>query len=121
MKQFIIKSPKVDGEVRVVYKEGLLLKIDFTSANLGAFEIENFKRKLPAMQEHLKDSFNADTSIIEADFEISLEDFKREYPYKRNTHLLPAIWEKMNSADKVLAFYAAIEYRKYCERNPWLQ
>lgn len=117
MKQFIIKSPKVEGEVRVVYREGLLLKVDFSSAKLGVFEIENFKRKLPALQEHLNDSFNQDTTIVEHDFEISLDDFKREYPYSRNSHLLLPIWEKMSSADKVLAFYGAIEYRKYCERN----
>lgn len=117
MKQFIIKSPKVEGEVRVVYKEGLLLKIDFSAAKLQVFEIENFKRKVPAMQEHLNTCFNEQTTIVETDFEISLEDFKREYPYKRNTHLLPDLWNKMNSADRVLAYYAAIEYRKYCERN----
>jgi hypothetical protein len=119
MKQFIIKSPKVEGEVRVMYNEGQLQKIDFSGAKLQVFEIENFKRKVPALQDHLNGSFNEQTTIVETDFEISLEDFKREYPYKRNTHLLPDLWNKMSSADKVLAYYAAIEYRRYCERNDW--
>lgn len=119
MKQFIIKSPKVDGEITVIYKEGLLLKIDFSRAKLQAFEIENFKRKLPAMQDQLRSSFNEHTTIVESDFEISVDDFYREYPYKRNPQLLPEIWNKMSAADKVIAYYAAIEYRKYCDRNKW--
>lgn len=119
MKQFIIKSPKADGEVRVVYRDGMLQKIDFTGAKLGVFEIDNFKRKVPALLEHLKESFNEHTMITEDVFDISVEMFYREYPYKRNPHLLPDIWKKMSPADQVLAYYAAIEYRKYCERIEW--
>jgi hypothetical protein len=55
--------------------------------------------------------------IKEEDFDISLEDFEREYPYSRNYHLLKALWPKLPKKEKVLAYFAAIQYRKYCERN----
>lgn len=117
MKQFIIKSPKVEGEIRVVYNEGQLLKIDFSGARMAPFEIEAFNRKIPARLELLQQSFSEQTKIVEQEIEISLADFKRVYPYSRNMHLLEPIWEKMSKGEQVIAFYAAIDYALYCEQN----
>ena len=80
-----------------------------------------FKKAVPVRytEAAIKMAFTSGTTVIEADFEISLEDFKREYPYSRNYHLLTDRWKKLTKTEQVEAYYAAIEYRKYCKRTMW--
>lgn len=119
MKRYLITSTKYEGEVQAIYNsDGILLKIDFTAAKIAPELIAGFKRQLPVYSAELAESFKDNgTTIVEADFEITLDDFIREYPYKRNTHLLTAIWQKLPKTDQVIAYYAALEYRKYCDRE----
>lgn len=118
MRRFLITSSKFAGTVEVVYKDDhLLCSINFSNAEIDAETIIHFKRSVAADINNFTAGFSGETTIVEADFELSLDDFKREYPYSRNYHLLDKLWSKMKKTDQVLAFFAAIEYRKYCERN----
>jgi hypothetical protein len=123
MKLYLISNSKrYTGAVHVVYDTaGKLAKIDFTNTNLALGDVE---KMLPLFSGHVSEvqaKFkNADTVIVEGDFEVSFEDFMREYPYKRNTHKARELWPRLKKEEQVQAFLAATAYRKYCDReNKW--
>lgn len=119
MKRFLVSSPAFTGDAELFYDDsGRLVRIDVMNTNMAASVVQLFKAKVPANLLELEEAFaGSKATIVAAEFEISLADFEREYPYKRNMHLLPAIWAKMDKTAQVTAYYAAIEYRKYCDRN----
>ena len=120
MRRFLISSAKFEGHAELVYGSTCrLIRIDLSSAVMDDDTIRHFKAAVPVLLADLESGkgFSATTTIVEADFEIALEDFKREYPYARNFHLLPPIWNKMTTAEQVEAYQAAMKYRKYCNRN----
>jgi hypothetical protein len=119
MRRFLITSPAYSGEAELIYDDsGRLIRMDVVKTNMPADLVRRFKEKIAAHIDGLAQSFNNSSAVIvEADFEISLDDFKREYPYSRNYHLLAKRWDKMSKTEQVQAYYAAIEYRKYCQRN----
>lgn len=122
MRRFLISSTKFDGHAELIYgSANRLVRIDLTAAVMNDETIRHFKAAAPVTLKALEggQGFGATTTIVEADFEISLEDFKREYPYARNYHLLPPIWGKLTTAEQVEAYQAAMQYRKYCNRTGW--
>lgn len=120
MRRFLITSDKFTGTAELIYNDGdLLTCIDMRQAAMPAETIAAFKRAVPVAASGISTAFTTGTMVVEADFEVSLEDFKREYPYSRNYHLLDDRWKKMSKTDQVKAYYASIEYRKYCKRESW--
>ncbi len=120
MKRFLITSEKFTGIAELIYNgAGQLACIDMRQTLMDQDIMGHFKRSVPVLLADLASSFKAGTTVVEAEFEISLDDFKREYPYSRNYHLLQKRWEKMNKSEQVEAYYAAIDYRRYCQRNDW--
>lgn len=121
MRRFILKTTKFTGHIEVLYNlEGQLRKIDFSAVNLSDEAVKWFKIRTAVRVENIEAGFEG-TGVIaeEAEFEVTFEDFMREYPYKRNTHLARAHWPKMTSSQQYQAFMAAIEYRKNCDKNTW--
>ncbi len=121
MKRYLISSPAFTGDAEIFFDgEGRLIKLDFMHTNMTPSQVQAFKAKVPALVNSLGDAF-ADTkaTIVLGSLEFTSEDFMREYPYKRNSHLVHAYWPKMPQTDQAKAFYAATEYRKYCEKNKW--
>jgi hypothetical protein len=119
MRRFLVTSDKFGGTAELIYDTVSLAVIDLRGCQITAETISAFKRAVPVLVADLATAFTAGTTVVEADFEISLDDFKREYPYSRNYHLLDKRWSKLGKVDQVNAYYAAIEYRKYCQRNEW--
>jgi hypothetical protein len=120
MRRFLIKSNRFDGTAELNYNDSeTLCLIDCTKTNMNAETVYAFKKAVPVTIAILLENkaFAAGTHIIESDFEISQSDFEREYPYSRNYHLLDDLWPKIKKADQVKAYFSAIEYRKYCDRN----
>lgn len=119
MKLFKITSDKYTGEIEVLFNDGSLVKLDFTNAVASTDVKHNFKRAVPVVLDtFLQGSWcGAGVNVVEASYEVTLDDFNREYPYKRNTHLLPSIWNKMLMIDRIKAVQEASKYRKYCEKN----
>lgn len=120
MNRYLLSSPSFPGNLVLVYVNKVLTTIDLMECPLELERRAGFLATLP-IQEHELDAYAAKFSkglaIVQEDYEPTLEDFKREYPYKRNTHLLAPIWERMNAMDRAMAWVAAKDYRKYCERN----
>lgn len=119
MRRFQLSSPNIDGYVLLTYKQdGMLGAIDFANANINRAITKSVKQFIPDHVSDMSTAFNGTTAtIIETDFEVSFEDFWREYPYKRNKHLAEAYWPKMPKGDQVAAWQAATAYRKYADRN----
>lgn len=123
MRRFLISNTeKFNGTAQLVYNsQQVLCRIDCTDTDMVADTMRAFKKAVPVTIAELTagGNFAAGTIVTESDFEISLDDFKREYPYSRNYHLLDLRWPKLKKTEQVQAYYAAIEYRKYCKRNDW--
>ena len=120
MKLYLISNArKFKGAVNVIYNiDGKLARVDFTSTDLDASSVEVMLKLISGNEASVGMHFkNADTVIIEGDFQVSFDDFMREYPYKRNTHLARAHWPKMTKNEQIQAYIAATDYRKYCERE----
>lgn len=122
MRRFLITSSKFNGHAELVYSSAdRLMRIDLSVAQMDDDIIRHFKNAVPVTITALQmgQGFGPGTTVVETSFEISLEDFKREYPYARNYHLLPPVWSRMTTADQVEAYEAAVKYRRYCNRNAW--
>lgn len=121
MRRFLITSPAFTGEAEAIYDgTARLIRFDVSKTNMLPDLISKFKSKIPAHVDDMADAWKGSNAVVvESDFEVSLDDFKREYPYTRNYHLLEARWKKLSKTDQVEAYYSAIEYRKYCSRNDW--
>jgi hypothetical protein len=120
MRLYLISNArKFKGAVHVVYDvDGRLLKVDFSATDLDALKVEQMLKLISGAESAVGVNFkNADTIIVQGDFELTFEDFMREYIYKRNTHLAREYWPKMKKEDQVQAYVAATAYRKYCERE----
>jgi hypothetical protein len=119
MKRYLITSPKFTGTAEIWYNfEGLLCFIDLNECVMTYTQIEYLLAQISPDYETAR-GLAAGTALkmVEMPFEITLEEFKHEYPYSRNYHLLDAYWPKMPRREQVVAFFAAKQYRKYCERN----
>ena len=120
MKRYLLTSPTFKGHIEALYDSvGILCRLDWTKATgLVPGSVHNYKLRIPVQAENIYEAFKeTGVRVEEAEFEVTFEDFIREYPYKRNTHLASAYWPKLSASAQYMAFCAAIEYRKYCERN----
>ena len=115
MRRFLVTSQKFKGKVEALYDlKQILFRIDFAAAELTKEQISYLKGRIPVIMDNMHPAFeNTGLIITEADFEVTFQDFKREYPYKRNTHLAEAYWPRLTSSQQYQAFIAAIYYRAY--------
>lgn len=119
MKRFLITSPRFTGTAEIWYNfEGLLCHFDLNECVMDYNQIRYLLENISPDYETAK-GLAAGTALkmVEMPFEITREDFEREYPYSRNYHLLVPYWPRMPKKEQVIAFFGAIQYRKYCERN----
>ncbi len=123
MKRYCLSAKTFTGEAELIYDDaGALLKIDFSNTSTTVEQRYHIKINVPMTLTHLEEgghNLSKSISIIAKDIEISFEMFWKEYPYKRNRHLVEGYWPMMNKTDQVTAYLAAIEYGKYCTRNKW--
>jgi hypothetical protein len=119
MRRFLFTSPTTfKGYVEAVYDAaGNLWRLEFSKAiGITPSWIKAYKERIPVQVQNIEPAFEGVQSVKvqEQDFEVLFEDFKREYPYKRNTHLAEAFWQNMKASEQYLAYMAAIDYRIYC-------
>lgn len=121
MKILSIRGKKFDGEIQLHFLREELIQIDFSRTNLtdeqkikflgivavGFCDADAMMEKMPGCV------------LVDDDYEVTIDQFKTAYPYARNSHLLPPIWNKMTAAEKVLAWTRAGDYAQYCRRNEW--
>ncbi len=119
MRRFIISATAFSGTAELLYLNDRLVTINAINAEMSDAQLAYLYKNAPVHISGLDQFAKAlkTATIVEEDFSIDLDDFKHEYPYSRNMHLLPDIWRKMSPTDQVRAWLAAKEYRKYCERQ----
>jgi hypothetical protein len=119
MRRFIITSERIVSEIEVWYNfDGMLCRIDLVNTNLDYKKTQYLLQNLSPDVEQFKGMLSGASLVIkEVPFALTLDDFKREYPYSRNFHLLATRWSTLNAKEHVRAYFAAIDYRHYCERN----
>ena len=119
MRKFIITSEKFKGEAELWYGfDGLLCRFDLMSCEMDYKQVDYLRENIAVDVTLLAQCFNSKTlQIKEYPLVFTVEDFKKEYPYSRNMHLLPPRWAKMPQKDTVLAVFRAKDYADYCKRN----
>ena len=123
MRRFTITIPNQKTPIELLYNsEGILRKIDFCGLVLKSEGVLWFRNRIPVQVEHVFTAFEGmKVTVAEAELEITFEDFAREYPYKRNSHLARKYWPKMTTSQQMQAYYAAVDYRAYLSKpvNDW--
>jgi hypothetical protein len=121
MKKFLISNSKFIGEVEVVYNsQNLIQSIDFSSTNLTDTQRQLFKVQIPILWGHLTTAFSSATTIVEASYECTFEDFYKSYPTKRNRYKAETAFAKLTKIQKVQATQSLQAYKKYLNRNSWI-
>ncbi|MBS1641567.1 MAG: hypothetical protein JSR11_03730 [Bacteroidetes bacterium] len=126
MRRFKLTSTgNFKGYAEALYDiNGIIWRINFANcSDISKDALKWFKTAIPVCVENMEANFKNTPAVKveEVDFEVTFDDFKREYPYKRNTHLAEAYWPKLTSSKQYSAFIAAITYRKYLAKpnNKW--
>lgn len=121
MKTYSITGRTFGGEIQLMYLNERLARIEFLNGEFTDFQLQTFLKIIVVRENEIETMMNRMPSciIVSSDYSISLDDFKKAYPYARNSHLLPPIWSKMNASDQVSAWLRAGDYARYCRRNEW--
>lgn len=115
MRRFLLNIPNHKTAIELLYNsDGLLLRLNFNGLALSVEQVTWVKGRTPARVEDIEAAFSVkNIDVREADLEITFDDFMREYPLKKNTHLARKYWPKMSSPKQMQAFYGAVDYRAF--------
>ena len=116
MRRFLITSPKFTGTAELFFND-VLCKIDCTQTNMSAEVMLHFKRSVPVYTDGLATSFSNETTIIEADFEVSFDMFWKKYNKKINKIRAMKVWEKMDKSMQVKAYFGVDSYHKFLKQK----
>jgi hypothetical protein len=108
-----------EGTVELLYQYGTLVSISTRDCSMKLATRAAFYQRIP-VEEMLLERWFAGTKnlvLVQENYTVTLEDFTREYPYRRNSHLLPDIWKKLPQTEQIQAVEAAKAYRSYCHRE----
>lgn len=122
MRRFLINSPKYDGQAELWYNEReTLCKIDCSQTDMDQMTVSHFKHAAPATVQALLQGkgFSAETTIMEAGYEVTFEQFYADYPLKRNRYKAEEFFKKMNRVEQAKAYNSLHAYKNYCTRNQW--
>lgn len=117
MERYLITSPKFSGTIELVYSDtGKLARLDFTQAALDLAQVEWVKQRTPVLVSgaNLTQAFGPINAIIvSADFIVTFEEYWTKYNKKINKKRCMPIWERLNKAKQVQAFYGIEKYEKF--------
>ncbi len=114
MKRYLITNPNFNGAAELIYTEaGILQKIDVSNTSMGISLINFFKKAAPVDESGLASSFGKETVIVPAEFEVTFDMFWAEYDNKINRKRCLPVWDKLNKAQQVKAFYGVKKYNRH--------
>jgi hypothetical protein len=124
MKRYIITSPAFSGSVNVLYgTDDKLQFIDFMKCEMSVEQIDYFTSHLPSIcqsQEQLLTSFiKSKLSIVEEGYKVTFDQFFDRYAIRRNKLRVQKIWDKLNEADQVNAYFKLGNYERHLALNTW--
>ena len=132
MKRYIITSPAFSGSVNVLYGTDYKLQfIDFMKCDMSIEQIDFFKTKLPVSltpspspQERgaeMQAAFGKGNrlSIVEEGYKVTFDQFFDRYALRRNKQRVQKLWDKLNEADQVNAYFKLGNYERHLALNSW--
>lgn len=129
MKRYIITSPAFSGSVNVLYgTDDKLQFIDFMKCEMSMYQVDFFKTRIPAyfsgnegsIPELLKAFGQGNRlSIVEEGYKVTFDQFFDRYAIKRNKQRVQKIWDKLNEADQVNAYFKLGNYERHLALNTW--
>jgi hypothetical protein len=122
MRKFLITSPKFTGAAEIFFNEtGMLCKIDCTNTNMDEQLMHHFKHFCPANVRMLinDNPFSQQTTVVEADFEVTFQMFWDTYKNKVNRIRAENLWKKISKTEQVEAYYGISKYDKFLQKNEW--
>lgn len=120
MRKYIITSPNFTGQVEILFDEnGLLQTVDFRQCSIKhPAAIETFKSTIPATIKQLEDAFKGTkATIIEADYEVSFDDFWEKYNKKINKKRCLPLWAKLTKAKQIKAIAGITRYDRFLQQT----
>lgn len=120
MRRFLITSPKFTGLAEAWYNDaGTLCKVDLTQAEMDEQITIHFIQSISTTIANIGRKFSKETAIVETDYEISFEQFWKDYPLHRNRYKVEKVWNSISKANQVKAFHSLSSYKKYLSRQQW--
>lgn len=120
MKRFLLSSPKLNISAEVWFNEkGLLCRVDLVNCIINKTQLLYILKNLAA-DEHVfrKTIMGSLFKVKQLQVVIDAEEFLHVYPYARNSHLVRDWWPKQLVGLHIRVYFAALDYREYCLRNP---
>lgn len=123
MKKILLTSSSFPGEVQLLYNdEKKLILIDFREATLNDEQIKALKALTPFEfdKQNFRASFRSDTLIVtEEDFVITFDMFFDKYAERINKDRCLKVWNRMNNADRTLAYTKLYLYERHLKILTW--
>jgi hypothetical protein len=120
MRRFLITSKKFAGTAELIYnQEGDLTMINTRQSDLKSTLLAHFKHSVPVHVDAIETAFSNETTIVEADFEITFDMFWNEYGLKINRKRCEQLWDRLSTSKKVAAWLGIVEYKKFLKANEW--
>lgn len=122
MRLFQISHPRFTGTAKIVYNHsGLLHQVDFSACQMTAEVIKAFKNVIPVTVTALEagEGFTADAKIVEGSFEVTFDMFWSAYGQKINKLRCEKLWQGLNKAQQVFAWYGIAKYDEFLKGTGW--
>lgn len=117
LKRFLITSKNFDGQVETVYNDAWLQLINFAESSMNAGQRSSFKTCIPVLECDLSEfSQKYSIVIVEAEYEVSFNDFWKGYDKKINRLRSEKLWAKMTKTEQVLCVTSLPAYHAYRRR-----
>lgn len=120
MRKFILTSPKLTGQIEVIFHDDAIVCIDFRQCQVEETRKEWLLQRVPVKMADLE-AFIKGTGFtcVESDIELTFEMFWNKYGMKVDRKRTLAIWEKLSKSKQVAAYYGIEKYDRYLKRTDW--
>jgi hypothetical protein len=122
MKRFILNSPKFQGNAEIHYNgSGVLCKIDLTNCLMEERVVHHFKAAVPSTLALLLNgnAFSSETSIVEAEYEITFDMLWNAYSKKHNRIRCEKLWKGLSKIEQIEALHGIVAYDKFLKKETW--
>ncbi|AYD48220.1 hypothetical protein [Arachidicoccus soli] len=122
IKRFLITSKNFFGHVEVAYGINEMVSvIDFSDCSMLPNQRQPFKEAVPVLFSAFEDFVKQyNLTAVEAEYEVSFNDFWNGYGKKINKKRCEPIWKKMSKTEQVLCVTGLPAYHRYRQRlNKW--
>ena len=119
MKRFLITNKKYTGAAEVYYNaEGTLVIINCKETNMDADTIRSFKKAVPATLQELTtgSGFSNDTTIVQAGYRISFDEFWKKYNKKINKMRCIPLYDKLSDTETIECTEGIKAYDKFLNK-----